>query len=179
MWHNTGMGGLPAARLIVFAFLLVAPTACAPNYRALTNEAGALGAACTQAATQFSVTLTTEARREVLSRGRRSIALNLKDPDDLEIAVKFSEAKPAVTEAERLENIKRRKDLGINEQVDLIMLDNPDMTREEAEDKLKKILAEKLQRSSAFAPPPAKPEGEAMEEEHEEMDDEDMEKVSA
>ncbi len=62
------MGKWAAARLIVFAFLLFAPTACAPNYRALTNEASALGAACIQAAAQFAVTLTPEARREVLNQ---------------------------------------------------------------------------------------------------------------
>ena len=68
MWHNTAVGKWAAARLIVFAFLLFAPTACAPNYRALTNEASALGAACIQAAAQFAVTLTPEARREVLNQ---------------------------------------------------------------------------------------------------------------
>jgi len=62
------VGKWAAARLIVFAFLLFAPTACAPNYRALTNEASALGAACIQAAAQFAVTLTPEARREVLNQ---------------------------------------------------------------------------------------------------------------
>lgn len=69
-----------------------------------------------------------------------------KLPDVLDIAIKFIDAKPATTEAERLENIKRRKDLGINEQVDLIMIDNPDMTREEAQEKLLKIQGEKLER---------------------------------
>ena len=68
MWHNTAVGKWAAARLIAFAFLLCASTACAPNYRALTNEASALGTACNQATAQFAVTLTTEARREVLSQ---------------------------------------------------------------------------------------------------------------
>ena len=68
MWHNTAVGKWAAARLIMFAILLFAPTACAPNYRALTNEASALGAACNQAAAQFAVTLTPLARRDVLSQ---------------------------------------------------------------------------------------------------------------
>jgi len=68
LWHNTAVGKWAAARLIAFAFLLCASTACAPNYRALTNEASALGAACNQATAQFAVTLTPEARREVLSQ---------------------------------------------------------------------------------------------------------------
>lgn len=67
-----------------------------------------------------------------------------KLPEQLDISVKFMEVKPPITEAERLANIKARKDLGINEQVDLILLDNPDMTRDEAEQKLKKIIEEKL-----------------------------------
>src|SRR3989454_8948051 len=66
--HNAAVGKGSAARLIAFAFLLCAPTACAPNYRALTNEASALGAACNQATAQFAVTLTPEARREEIGR---------------------------------------------------------------------------------------------------------------
>lgn len=80
-------------------------------------------------------------------------------PDDLDLAIRFNEAKPAITEAERLENIKRRKELGINTMIDLIKLDNPDMTDEEAEEKLLKILEEKLKRSALLpAPPAAEPE---------------------
>src|SRR5207247_9716980 len=57
-----------AACVISVAVILCATTDCAPNYRALTNEASALGAACNQATAQFAVTLTPEARREVLSQ---------------------------------------------------------------------------------------------------------------
>jgi len=39
-----------------------------PNYRAFTKQADALGAVCNQAAAQFIVTPTMEARREVLSK---------------------------------------------------------------------------------------------------------------
>jgi len=59
---------IPAARLIALAFLLVAPTACMPNYRAFMKQADSLGAACNQAAAQFAVTPTTEARQEALSK---------------------------------------------------------------------------------------------------------------
>ena len=62
------MGSLPAARFIALAFLLLALTACTPNYRALTQQADSLGAACTQAAAQFAVTPTTESRQEVLGK---------------------------------------------------------------------------------------------------------------
>lgn len=65
-------------------------------------------------------------------------------PDDLEISIKFHEAKPAITEAEKLNNLKVRKELGIDEMIDLIRIDNPDMTEEEATKKLERIQAEKL-----------------------------------
>jgi len=39
-----------------------------PNYRAFTKQADSLGAVCNQAAAQFIVTPTMEARREVLSK---------------------------------------------------------------------------------------------------------------
>ena len=46
----------------------MAQTACMPNYRAFTKQADSLGAVCNQAAAQFIVTPTMEARREVLSK---------------------------------------------------------------------------------------------------------------
>lgn len=68
------------------------------------------------------------------------------------INVKFNEMKATVSEAEKLDNLKKRKDLGINEMVDLIMLDNPDMSHDDAIEKLARISEEKMQRlSSAFA----------------------------
>src|SRR2546428_10464204 len=68
LWKKRPVGKGLTPPLIAFGFLLCASTACAPNYRALTNEASALGAACNQATAQFAVTLTPEARREVLSQ---------------------------------------------------------------------------------------------------------------
>lgn len=63
---------------------------------------------------------------------------------ELDLSIKFQDQKPVITEAEKLANIKARKDLGINEEVELIMLDNPDLTREEAEEKLLRIKEEKM-----------------------------------
>lgn len=73
-------------------------------------------------------------------------------PDDLgaNIAVKFNEPRQIVTEKEKLDNLKLRQDLGLNEEVDLILLDNPDMTRDEAEQKLLKIKEQKLSAVAAF-----------------------------
>lgn len=52
--------------LVLLALASCAPTA--PNLRALTKQAGSLGAACSQAASRFVVTPTAEARREVLGK---------------------------------------------------------------------------------------------------------------
>lgn len=67
-----------------------------------------------------------------------------KLPDDLEVNVKFMHAQPAVSEEQKLNALKLRKELGIGTMVDLIMRDNPDMSEQEAEEKLQKISAEKL-----------------------------------
>lgn len=57
----------------------------------------------------------------------------------------FNETKPVVTEKDKLDTIQLRKTLGINEQVDLIMIDNPSMSREDAEEKLLAIQKEKVE----------------------------------
>lgn len=72
-------------------------------------------------------------------------------PDDLSITVRFNTQKPVITEKEKLENLKTRIDLGINEKVDLIMMDNPDMTREDAEKKLLAIQSEKLKNTVLYS----------------------------
>ena len=60
------------------------------------------------------------------------------------IETKYNEPPSIQSEQEKLTNIKLRKDLGINTQIDLIIKDNPDMTHEEAEAKLLEILEEKI-----------------------------------
>ena len=68
------------------------------------------------------------------------------------IMIKFLEIKPPVSEKERLEVMQMRKDLGLDNQLDLIKRDNPDLTEKEAELKLKGIIEEKLQRTTMFKP---------------------------
>lgn len=58
---------------------------------------------------------------------------------DSNVKLKFVEVKPPVSEKEKLENMKLRKDLGIATLVDLIKLDNPDLSEEQAEAKAKEI----------------------------------------
>lgn len=70
--------------------------------------------------------------------------------DNPEVIVKFNSPKPMFSEKEKLETIQLRKDLGINEKVDLIMIDNPDMSRQDAEDKIKRIQEERLGQVSSM-----------------------------
>lgn len=69
-----------------------------------------------------------------------------KLPDDLDVTAKFTPSGEVVTEKERLENMKVKKELGLVRQVELLMQENPGMTEEEAEEKLLKIKAEQLER---------------------------------
>lgn len=69
---------------------------------------------------------------------------------ELDMTIKFNSLKAPISEKEKLEEIKLRKELGINEMVDLILIDNPNMTRKDAEDKLKKIMQEKLKRMASM-----------------------------
>lgn len=60
-------------------------------------------------------------------------------PEDFQIAIKFNEIKPVITEKDKLDIIKLRQDLGIDTELDLIMRDNPDFTTEDAVKKLMRI----------------------------------------
>jgi hypothetical protein len=76
-----------------------------------------------------------------------SLVDNLKKyaiPENFKLIVKFLESPVIVSESEKLANLKLRKELGIDTMVDLIMRDNADLTKEQAEEKLKEILAERM-----------------------------------
>ena len=60
-----------------------------------------------------------------------------------EIQITFPQATPIQSEGEMLDNLKKRKELGISTEVELIIRDNPSMTEEQAQAKLDKIKAEK------------------------------------
>ncbi len=55
--------------------------------------------------------------------------------ENADVKLKFHAVKPVVTEKEKLEAIKLRKELALNTQAELLMIDNPDLTKEEAEEK--------------------------------------------
>jgi len=80
-------------------------------------------------------------------------------PQDVELNLKFNDYAPIMSEKEKLENMKLRKELGIDSMLDLIMRDNPDMTKEEAEKRLLEIVEAKL-KETASAAVQGQPEGE-------------------
>lgn len=65
-------------------------------------------------------------------------------PPDVEVSLKFADARPIMSEKERLEVLKMRKELGINTMIELLMMDDPSLTEAQAEERLKKILEEKI-----------------------------------
>lgn len=67
-------------------------------------------------------------------------------PEDFDLMLQFREPRAIMSEAEKLDNIAKRKDLGINKMVELIKIDQPNLSDEEAEEKLKSIIEEKLKR---------------------------------
>lgn len=63
--------------------------------------------------------------------------------EDINPTIVFNQPKMIQSEAEKLENIQKRKDLDLNTMVDLMMMDNPNLTEEEAREKMAEILEEK------------------------------------
>lgn len=74
-------------------------------------------------------------------------------PEDIgdTLNLKFHQTQQIMTETDKLANLKARKELGINTELDLIKMDNPDMTEEEAMQKLADIKAERLQSMTSMA----------------------------
>jgi len=70
-----------------------------------------------------------------------------------EVSVKFHEQKPPVTDKEKYETMKLKKEIGLASHVDLIRQDQPDLTEDEAKQKAADITAEKTANTLAFGPP--------------------------
>lgn len=70
-------------------------------------------------------------------------------PADIDVNLKFGDAQPIMSETEKLNNIAMREKLGINTAVELIMKDDPSLTEQEAEEKLTKLLEDKI-KNAAF-----------------------------
>lgn len=69
-----------------------------------------------------------------------------KLPEDLEYAMKFGAIQPFQSEKEKLEVIEKRIALGISTLIDALMIDNPDMSYEEAEKKALELAEEKAKK---------------------------------
>lgn len=70
----------------------------------------------------------------------------LELPEEFDLKLIFNQNQVLQTETEKLANIEKRKELGLNTMIDLMKMDQPDLTDQEAEEKLKEIMKEKLER---------------------------------
>lgn len=90
-----------------------------------------------------------EAINEIISTLETDMIAELQGntlPDDFksDFVVKFHDPTPIMTESEKLANMKLRQELGLDSMISLIMKDDPSLSEEQAEDKLKKIVEQKL-----------------------------------
>lgn len=70
--------------------------------------------------------------------------------DTNKIRVKFLPFQEFMTDEQKLIIIEKRKDLGLDTMVDTLMRDNPDLSKQQAEEKLKEILKEKIEKNMAL-----------------------------
>lgn len=70
-------------------------------------------------------------------------ALRLTPGFEEDLRITFQDPQPIMSEAEKLGNLKLRQDLGINTRLDLMMLDNPQLTKDQAQEKIDEIQEEK------------------------------------
>ena len=64
-------------------------------------------------------------------------------PHEFDVLVTFGQGHVIQTEAEKLANIEKRKSLGLNTMIELLQFDQPDLSEQAAEEKLKRIAEEK------------------------------------
>lgn len=69
--------------------------------------------------------------------------------EEAKVNIKFMEAKPVISEKEKLEAMKLRKELGVSSMADLIAIDDPSMTKEEAKQKMLEISEERRKMMAA------------------------------
>lgn len=81
--------------------------------------------------------------------GEESLVDELKGlvlPDDFKknFSIKFNDPTPIMTEQEKLANLKLRQELGIDTMLSLLMKDDPSLDEKQAEEKLKKLIEQRL-----------------------------------
>ena len=76
---------------------------------------------------------------------------SLKFPSEPEsLTLQFPSPKPVLSEKEQLEILEKRKELGLNTEIEILMRDDPSLTEEAAEKKLAAILEEKIKAQAAM-----------------------------
>ncbi len=75
----------------------------------------------------------------------------VKNPEEIDIA--FPSPKLVMSESDQLDVLQKRKDLGLNTTVELLMRDDPSLTEETAQLKLDKIKAEKMANAASMGLP--------------------------
>lgn len=93
-------------------------------------------------------------------------------PENLELKIKFNDVRPIMSEKEKLENLKLRKDLGITSMIKMLMIDNQDLTEKQAEEELLKLLEQQIKESSLKLK--SEPEEENDNLEQDQVDDEEI-----
>lgn len=66
------------------------------------------------------------------------------------VSLRFQELKPPMSETEKLNDLKLRKDLGLDTLLDLVKRDNPDMSEEDAIKKVEELIADKKKMQDMF-----------------------------
>jgi hypothetical protein len=67
-------------------------------------------------------------------------------PPDLKVGLKFGDPQPIMTETEKLTNLEKRKELALNTEVEILMMDDSNLTEEQALEKLKRITLERAKK---------------------------------
>lgn len=62
----------------------------------------------------------------------------------VDYSLQFQSVQPFMSEKEKLEVIRMRKELGLDSMIDLIQRDNPDLSKDEAQERALKVLEDKL-----------------------------------
>lgn len=92
------------------------------------------------------------------------------------LSLNFNEPQVIMSETEKLQNLKIRKELGLDSMLDLIMKDNPQYSLEQAEEKLKQLLEEKI--TSKMNEKSDKPQAEDVEADGSQEDSSELEQDS-
>lgn len=69
-------------------------------------------------------------------------------PSDIDYSIKFGAVQQFINEKEKLEVIEKRLEIGLDDMVDAMILDNPDLSSTEAEDRLADMLKAKMEKSA-------------------------------